>query len=49
MFEAGSNVGKVDENYKGFSSDYELNNGIQKVLDLEIYQILFWLYLNRFI
>jgi len=39
----GNLVGKVNDNYEGFSSDYELNNGIEKfkVLDLEIYQILF--------
>ena len=36
-------VGSVNDNYEGFLSDYELNNGTQnfKVLDLEIYQILF--------
>lgn len=39
----GNCVGSANDNYEGFSSDYELNNGTQsfKALDLEIYHILF--------
>ena len=39
----GKCVGSANDNYEGFSSDYELNNGTQsfKALDLEIYHILF--------
>lgn len=38
-----SYVGSVNDKYERFSSNYELNNGIQyfKALDVEVYQILF--------
>ena len=39
----GNCVGEIKDNYEGFSSDYELNNGSKnfKALEIEVYQILF--------
>ena len=36
-------VGEIKDNYEGFSSNYELNNGSQyfKALEIEVYQLLF--------
>ena len=43
LSKGGNFVGQVKDNYEGFSSKYELNNGSQyfKALEIEVYQILF--------